>query len=251
MGLAEREVEAEFAALPSGRIEWLGEKEPDEVPEVLSKAGIYVWPGCGEAYGLAYLEAQAAGLPVVAQNTAGVPEVVCAGKTGILTPPDDVDAFAGAIARLLTENGERQVMGQAARNFVMLRTLARCGGDSAWHDASNRGGYPMSESQIWQPLLSELAGWERAGRKADFWLRDDDAVEPTAALDRLLTLTEKYGVPVALAVIPAFTGAALAKRLDEAPHAVVAVHGWSHENHAAAGEKKQELGSASRPGSRA
>ena len=100
----------------------------------------------------------------------------------------------------------------------------------------------MSESQIWQPLLSELAGWERAGRKADFWLRDDDAVEPTAALDRLLTLTEKYGVPVALAVIPAFTGAALAKRLDEAPHAVVAVHGWTHENHAAAGEKKQELG---------
>jgi glycosyltransferase involved in cell wall biosynthesis len=119
-GPCRAQVEAEFTALPSGRIEWLGKKEPDEVPEVLSKAGIYVWPGCGEAYGLAYLEAQAAGLPVVAQNTAGVPEVVCAGKTGILTPHDDVDAFAGAIARLLTENGERQVMGQAARNFVML-----------------------------------------------------------------------------------------------------------------------------------
>ncbi|GLS33187.1 Polysaccharide deacetylase [Mesorhizobium albiziae] len=100
----------------------------------------------------------------------------------------------------------------------------------------------MSESQIWQPLLYELARWERAGRKADFWLRDDDAVEPTTALDRLLALTEKYGVPATLAVIPAFTGADLVERLADAPHVTVAVHGWSHENHAAAGEKKQELG---------
>ncbi|GLS33188.1 Glycosyltransferase involved in cell wall bisynthesis [Mesorhizobium albiziae] len=119
-GPCRAEVEAAFAALPAGRIEWLGKKEPDEVPELLSKAGIYVWPGCGEAYGLAYLEAQAAGLPVVAQNTAGVPEVVQSGKTGILTPPGDVNAFAGAIAGLLSDAGKRRAMGQAARNFVML-----------------------------------------------------------------------------------------------------------------------------------
>ena len=53
-----------------------GRAAPDEMPSSICRGAIYAWPGCGEAYGLAYLEAQAAGLPVVAQETAGVPEVV-------------------------------------------------------------------------------------------------------------------------------------------------------------------------------
>jgi hypothetical protein len=101
----------------------------------------------------------------------------------------------------------------------------------------------MSSNPIWQPLMAELDRWKAAGRKADFWLRDDDAVEPTAPLDRLLALTGRSGVPVTLAVIPAFTGEALAKRLAQEPHAAVAVHGWSHRNYAPDGQKKQELGS--------
>lgn len=83
-------------------------------------------------------------------------------------------------------------------------------------------------------------------KKAKLWLRDDDAVEPSAALDTLLAMTGSNGVPVTLAVIPQHTGEALARRLDDAPHALVAVHGWSHVNHAPDGEKKQELG-AHRP----
>lgn len=117
-GSCRAEVAAAFADFPPGRIEWLGEKNPDEVAEHLSGAGIHVWPGNGEAYGLAYLEAQAAGLPVVAQHTAGVPEVVRQGQTGLLTPPGDIPAFAAAIARLLTQDAERQAMGEAARRFV-------------------------------------------------------------------------------------------------------------------------------------
>ena len=65
-----------FADLPPDRLVWLGEKDAAELPQILAGCDLYVWPGCGEAYGLAYLEAQAAGLPVVAQRTAGVPEVV-------------------------------------------------------------------------------------------------------------------------------------------------------------------------------
>jgi len=103
----------------------------------------------------------------------------------------------------------------------------------------------MSTDTAWQPLMDELARWQGAGRQATFWLRDDDAVEPTAALDRLLTLTAAHAVPTTLAVIPAFTGEALADRLARA-HAEVTVHGWSHENFASSGEKKQELG-AHRP----
>ncbi|RVD67293.1 glycosyltransferase, partial [Mesorhizobium sp. M4A.F.Ca.ET.029.04.2.1] len=118
-GPAREEVKAQFAGLPADRIEWLGAIEPTAVPDVLYGGGIYVWPGFGEAYGIAYLEAQAAGLPVVAQDIAGVPEVVRDGQTGFLTPPGDVAAFASAIERLLTRNDERTIMAAEARRFTL------------------------------------------------------------------------------------------------------------------------------------
>lgn len=80
-----------------------------------------------------------------------------------------------------------------------------------------------------------------SGDRVRLWLRDDDAVDPTPALDRLLALSARYAVPVTLAVIPENTGDALAKRLETVAQARVAVHGWSHRNHAMDGEKKQEL----------
>ena len=112
------EVMALFKNFAPGKILWHGEKTADEIAVLLSRAALYVWPGCGEAYGLAYLEAQAAGLPVIAQNIAGVPEVVQADKTGILTPPGDVSAFATAILQLLTDDLQRRSMARAARRFV-------------------------------------------------------------------------------------------------------------------------------------
>jgi glycosyltransferase involved in cell wall biosynthesis len=119
------EVEALFAGFAPGRIDWLGQREPEEIADLLSKSGIYVWPGCGEAYGLAYLEAQAAGLPVVAQETAGVPAVVEADVTGLLTPAGDVEAYARAVAGLLDDRTRRDAMAAAARRFVIEeRSLA-------------------------------------------------------------------------------------------------------------------------------
>ncbi|MFT4182822.1 MAG: glycosyltransferase family 4 protein [Rhizobium sp.] len=112
------EVRALFSAFGDTRISWLGERTAPEIVAELQAGGIYVWPGCGEAYGLAYLEAQAAGLPVVAQATAGVPEVVMNGVTGLLTPDGDIHAYADAVARLLDEDGQRQAMAQAAHRFV-------------------------------------------------------------------------------------------------------------------------------------
>ncbi|OCJ09170.1 glycosyl transferase [Rhizobium sp. AC44/96] len=120
------EVEQLFTGFAPERIEWLGERSADEIVAELVASGIYVWPGCGEAYGLAYLEAQAAGLPVVAQHTAGVPEVVQNGATGYLTPDRDIEAYAAAIATLLDDSLKRSEMGQQARNFVLeQRSLTR------------------------------------------------------------------------------------------------------------------------------
>ncbi|BCH58216.1 glycosyl transferase [Agrobacterium vitis] len=137
------EVRALFSRFPSDRVEFLGEQPPQVVAEILSTASVYVWPGHGEAYGLAYLEAQAAGLPVVAEAVAGVPEVVAPGITGFLTPPGDAPAYAKAIETLLTDASQRQTMALAARQMVehdrsieaasarLSTVLEQCLGDSA------------------------------------------------------------------------------------------------------------------------
>lgn len=117
-GPCHAEVRRAFAGFPADRLEWLGERDATDVPQILSTGDLYVWPGCGEAYGLAYLEAQAAGLPVVAQRTAGVPEVVRDGETGLLTPDGDLDAYAAAMRGLIMDPLRRRELGDAARRFV-------------------------------------------------------------------------------------------------------------------------------------
>ena len=110
-----------------GQVDWRGALAPEGVAALLASGALYVWPGRGEAYGLAYLEAQAAGLPVVAYATAGVPEVVEDGETGILVADGDTPALAEAVARLLDDPALRARMGAAAR----ARVLARHGIDRA------------------------------------------------------------------------------------------------------------------------
>ncbi|MGF9694446.1 glycosyltransferase family 4 protein [Rhizobium sp. 0TCS1.26] len=117
-GPARGEVEAAFAGIPAERLTWAGELGPDRVAQLLSTAALYLWPGHGEAYGLAYLEAQAAGVPVIAEAVAGVPEVVADGQTGMLTPPGDRHAYAGAIRDILANENRRQILSGEARRFV-------------------------------------------------------------------------------------------------------------------------------------
>ncbi|WEX75592.1 glycosyltransferase family 4 protein [Sinorhizobium numidicum] len=118
-GPARGEVQAAFAGIPAKRLDWAGEVEPRAIAGVLAAGDLYVWPGCGEAYGLSYLEAQAAGLPVIAQRTAGVPEVVKDGKTGVLTPAGDVELFAAAVRRFLGDRSLCTLFGARARRFVL------------------------------------------------------------------------------------------------------------------------------------
>jgi glycosyltransferase involved in cell wall biosynthesis len=117
-GECRQQVEQAFAAFAPDRIEWLGALSEEAVGKLLARGSVFVWPGHGEAYGLAYLEAQAMGLPIVAEAIAGVPEVVEHDQTGLLTPAGDRDAFAGAIARLLTDDDLRSRLGQQAREFA-------------------------------------------------------------------------------------------------------------------------------------
>lgn len=90
----------------------------------LAAAKLFVLPSVNraEAFGIALLEAQAAGLPVVVTDTgSGTVEAFSPGETGILVPPDDRAALADAINRLIADVGERERMGEAGRRLVAER----------------------------------------------------------------------------------------------------------------------------------
>ena len=96
----------------------------------------------------------------------------------------------------------------------------------------------------WDDLTRELDLWAEAGRVATLWWRDDDATEPSPALDRLLDLTAAYRLEIGLAVIPAAAGAGLAEAVAGRPYVAVLQHGYRHRNHAPAGEPAVECGGA-------
>ena len=94
-----------------------------------------------------------------------------------------------------------------------------------------------ANSAEWHDLVVELDCWEEAGRVAQLWWRDDDAVAPTPALDRLLAVAG--GAPLALAVIPADVVEGLAAALAFFPRVAVLHHGWCHANRALTGKKSE------------
>ena len=117
-GEARPEVETLFADLAPhvrfhGRVDDRG-----SLAGFYAAADLFVWPAVNEAYGMAFLEAQALGCPVLASAYGGVASVVRHGETGELTAPGDVLGLAKALARLVGDAPRRRALGQAARQFV-------------------------------------------------------------------------------------------------------------------------------------
>lgn len=115
-GPARSEVEAAMAILPADRVRLLGALEPEALPPVYLGADLLVFPGIREALGLVYLEAAAAGLPVLACRGPG-PEFMAAPAGGVLTEATP-DAFAAGLRDLLEDPDRRRRMAEAARRFV-------------------------------------------------------------------------------------------------------------------------------------
>ncbi len=99
-------------------VRFLGQQSSDALAALYAAADLMVWPAVNEAYGMALLEAQAAGLPVVAGRTGGVPDVVRDGVTGLLPPVGDAAAFAAAVRALLDDPERRRRFGEAARRIA-------------------------------------------------------------------------------------------------------------------------------------
>jgi glycosyltransferase involved in cell wall biosynthesis len=117
-GSARANVETLMAPLGDKRVQFLGLREAEDLPDLLATADLFVWPAINEAYGMAMLEAQAAGIPVVAGNAGGVSEIVRHEITGLLTPEGNVTAFANAVNELVANPARRKAMGTAAQTMV-------------------------------------------------------------------------------------------------------------------------------------
>jgi glycosyltransferase involved in cell wall biosynthesis len=119
-GPALEEFKATAAALGLEGFHCLGRRS--DVPDLLGTATVAVIPSrWAEAFGLAVVEAMAAGVPVVATEVGGIPELVDEGVTGLLVPPDDPEAMARAINRLLHDPQGRAAMAAAGRAAAQRR----------------------------------------------------------------------------------------------------------------------------------
>jgi len=117
-GPARAQVEAALESAGPGRVTFLGELDQRALAGVYAACDLFAWPAVNEAYGMALLEAQAAGLPVVAANLRGVPDVVQDGLTGLLAPSGDNAGLAALVRELLSAPERRRAMGRTAADFV-------------------------------------------------------------------------------------------------------------------------------------
>ena len=143
-GSLRTQLEHMAASLSVGEIvSFCGRVSHDDVPRHMAKMDIFVMPSVheSETFGLAAVEAQAMGIPVVASRIGGVPEAVLEDRTALLVPPRDPGALSRAVLRLIEEPALYQSMSRAARFFV-----ERC---FDWHRNAGR------VEALYTQLLSE------------------------------------------------------------------------------------------------
>jgi glycosyltransferase involved in cell wall biosynthesis len=134
-GDGELREELERLAEPLGdRFTFLGAR--DDVPDLLASFDVFAFPSRFEGLCLAVLEAQAAGVPVVATPVGGIRETVVDGETGWLVPPRDVEALAERIswcldnaddARRAAAEAQRRVLERFSVERMVAETLALYG----------------------------------------------------------------------------------------------------------------------------
>jgi glycosyltransferase involved in cell wall biosynthesis len=115
-GAARQDVEFLFRRAYPAR--FLGQIAPDDLPALYGACDLLAWPACEEAYGMALLEAQAAGLPLVVGRDGGVASVIADGKSALAVMPGDVLGFRQALLKLIEDASLRARMSAAARDHV-------------------------------------------------------------------------------------------------------------------------------------
>ncbi|NTU72331.1 MAG: glycosyltransferase family 4 protein [Coriobacteriia bacterium] len=91
-----------------------------DMPRFLAALDVFVSPATTEAFGIALIEAAAAGVPTIATRVGGVPEVILDGETGLLVAPHDPTALAQAIVGLLDDRGTAIKLAEHARRRAIV-----------------------------------------------------------------------------------------------------------------------------------
>lgn len=118
------------AAACSCKVELLGERRGEALRGAYQAADIFIMasrdhPRSLESFGIVYLEAAAAGLPIIAADVGGVREALIPGETAVLVPPGDSAALRKAIQQLAGDPERRRSMGEAGRRFSQQFTWER------------------------------------------------------------------------------------------------------------------------------
>lgn len=138
-GVARAEVEALMAPFGTD-VALLGALDANRLGQAYAGSSLLLWPGVNEAFGLAYLEAQAAGLAVVAQDRPGVRDVLAPGSYP--TPQDGPAALAKGITDLLSDPAALNATGRAARTHVAAHHLLPAAAATLTTGLSNLGVSP-------------------------------------------------------------------------------------------------------------
>jgi glycosyltransferase involved in cell wall biosynthesis len=111
-----QQLEMRLSPQAAARVHFVGSISLEELTRLYRQADLLVLPSVWrESYGMPVAEAMASGVPVLASDTGGVPELVAQGVTGMLVPRLDVDALAQAMRELLSDMHRLRQMGRAAR----------------------------------------------------------------------------------------------------------------------------------------
>jgi L-malate glycosyltransferase len=139
------ELERLAGELGVGRVTFLGQVAPGEMPALYARADVFLNASDIDNMPLSILEAQAAGLPVVTSDAGGIPFIVEQGRTGLLVPRGDCAALAEAALRLVRECDAGLAQARCARESVMARY--------AWSSVGAR----------WRGVYHSLAGRRSVG----------------------------------------------------------------------------------------
>ena len=99
----------------SQNVEFAGWRSQEELLGYYQRATVFAMPSLTEALGVTFLEAMAAGVPVIGTNVGGIPEIIQDGFNGLLVPMESPDSITRAINRLLADESLRKQFTQNAR----------------------------------------------------------------------------------------------------------------------------------------
>jgi glycosyltransferase involved in cell wall biosynthesis len=111
------------------RVKFVGKRAHDELPALLNASDVFVRPSLSEGLGNSFLEAMAAGIPIIGTPVGGIPDFLQDGVTGIFCRVRDPESIARAVERVQSDDAFREKMIQRARILVedgyQWKTIAR------------------------------------------------------------------------------------------------------------------------------